>query len=52
MKFTKEYDGANWRGKDVTRNTRSLISGIIAAFDLEELSNAEERQSRYSACTL
>jgi len=38
MKFTKYYNGAQWRGKGLTRNTGAFISDITPAFDLEELS--------------
>jgi len=52
MKFTKEYDGAKWLGKDVTRNTSALISSIIAAFDLEELSKMPKNISHGFLCAI
>jgi hypothetical protein len=52
MKFTKQYNGAKWRGKDVTRNTSALISSIIVAFDLEELSKMPKNTSHGILCAI
>jgi hypothetical protein len=52
MQFTKQYDVAKWREKDVTRNTSALILSIIEAFGLEELSKMRKNISHGILCAI